>query len=55
MKLNKNKWVTSSFTNELIRLAKHNKKIILLDGDLADDADLYNFKKNYPKDLFKME
>lgn len=49
MKLNKNKWVTSSFTNELIRLAKYNKKIILLDGDLADDADLYNFKKKYPK------
>ncbi|WP_440649117.1 transketolase family protein [Candidatus Pelagibacter sp. HIMB1521] len=49
MKLDKNKWVTISFTNELIRLAKYNKKIILLDGDLADDADLYNFKKNYPK------
>lgn len=48
MKLNKNYWITTSFTNELIKLAKNNKKIILLDGDLADDADLYNFKKKYP-------
>jgi transketolase len=45
---NKNNWITNSFTSELINLAKKNKKIILLDADLADDADLYRFKKKYP-------
>lgn len=45
---NKDNWITNSFTNELINLAKKNKKIILLDADLADDANLYSFKKRFP-------
>ena len=45
---NKNNWVTNSFTNELINLTNKNKKIILLDADLADDADLYKFEKKHP-------
>ena len=48
MKINKNNWITNSFIEELIKLSKKNKKIILLDADLADDASLYEFKKIYP-------
>lgn len=49
MKINKKNWITNSFTKELIKLSRTNKKIILLDADLADDANLYEFKKLYPK------
>lgn len=49
MKINKNNWITNSFTKELIKLSRTNKKIILLDADLADDANLYEFKKLYPR------
>ncbi len=48
MKNNKKDWITYSFTNQLIKTAKKNKKVILMDADLADDADLYKFKKKYP-------
>ena len=48
MEVNKKNWITNSFTKELIKLSKTNKKIILLDADLADDANLYEFKKLYP-------
>ena len=44
----KKDWITHSFTEALIREAKKNKKIILLDADLADDANLKEFKKNFP-------
>jgi transketolase len=49
MKINKKNWITNSFTKELIKLSRTNKKIILLDADLADDANLYEFKKLYPR------
>jgi transketolase len=48
MSENKKKWITHAFTDELINLARKNKKIILLDADLADDVNLYKFKKTYP-------
>jgi len=48
MKIDKNNWITNSFTKELIKISRTNTKIILLDADLADDADLYEFKKLYP-------
>jgi len=46
---NKNDWVTYSFTNCLIDQAKKNKKIVVLDADLSDDANLKKFSKKYPK------
>ena len=49
MVIEKKYWITHSFTDELISLARKNKKIILLDADLADDVNLYKFKKRFPK------
>lgn len=42
-------WITYSLTTNLIKLSKKNKKIIVLDADLADDLKLYDFQKKYPK------
>jgi transketolase len=42
-------WITETFTSELIKFAKKNKKIIVLDADLADDLNLYSFKKEFPQ------
>jgi len=36
MEINKNNWIANSFTEELIKLSKKNKKIILLDADLKE-------------------
>ena len=36
MEINKNNWITNLFTEELIKLSKKNKKIILLDADLKE-------------------
>jgi len=47
--MNKNNWVTHSLTRSLIRIAKKNKKIIVLDADLADDLSLYDFANKFPK------
>jgi len=44
-----NNWVTNSFTDCLIKLAKKNKKIVVLDADLSDDVNLKKFEKIYPK------
>jgi len=44
---NKN-WVTNTFTDCLIELAKKNKKIVVLDADLSDDVNLKKFAKKYP-------
>ena len=43
MNIKKNKWVTFSFTESLIKIAKQNKKIIVLDADLSDDLGLNKF------------
>ena len=51
----KNSLITYSITESLINLSKKNKKIIVLDADLADDLKLYDFQKNFQKDLYKME
>jgi transketolase len=40
--------VTSAFTDTLIKLAKKNKKIIVLDADLSDDLNLKKFSKLFP-------
>ena len=48
-KLVNNNWVTNSFTDCLIKLAKKNKKIVVLDADLSDDVNLKKFEKKYPK------
>lgn len=45
----KNNWISYSITKNLIKVANKNKKIIVLDADLADDLDLYKFKENFPK------
>ncbi len=42
-------WITETFTAQLIKFAKKNNKIIVLDADLADDLNLYSFKNNFPK------
>lgn len=42
-------WITETFTAELIKFAKIKKKVIVLDADLADDLNLYSFKKKFPK------
>jgi len=47
--MNKNNWVTHSLTRSLIKIAKKNKKIIVLDADLADDLGLYDFANKFPK------
>jgi transketolase C-terminal domain/subunit len=36
MEINKNNWITNLFTEELIKLSKKNKKVILLDSDLKE-------------------
>lgn len=40
--------VTSAFTDTLIKQAKKNNKIIVLDADLSDDLNLKKFSKLYP-------
>ena len=47
--MKKNLSITSAFTQELIECAKKNKKLVVLDADLADDLNLYSFKDKYPK------
>ena len=41
-------WITNAFTDALILEAKKNKKIVLLDADLSDDANLKKFKYKFP-------
>ena len=41
-------WITNAFTSALIKEAGKNKKIILLDADLSDDANLKQFKYKFP-------
>ena len=43
-----NDCITNSFTDHLIKISKKNKKIIVKDADLADDLNLYKFKKQFP-------
>ena len=47
--MKKNNWITNSFTDCLIQEAKNNSKIILLDADLSDDANLKKFASKFPK------
>ena len=47
--IDKNNWVTYSFTDSLINEAKKNNNIIVLDADLSDDVNLKKFQKKYPK------
>ena len=49
----KNSLITYSITESLINLSKKNKKIIVLDADLADDLKLYDFQKKFPK-IYKL-
>jgi transketolase len=44
----KKNWITTGFLQTLISESKKNKKIIVLDADLADDAQLYQFQKKFP-------
>ena len=41
-------WITNGFTKALIEEASKNKKIVLLDADLSDDANLKQFKYKFP-------
>ncbi len=41
-------WITFSFTEELIKISKKNKNIIVLDADLSDDINLKKFAKKFP-------
>ena len=41
--------VTYAFTETLIKQAKKNKRIVVLDADLSDDLYLKKFSKIYPK------
>ena len=41
--LDKNNWVTYSFTDCLIEEAKKNKDIVVIDADLSDDVNLKKF------------
>jgi transketolase len=45
----KKNYITSSFTDCLIKLANKKREIILLDADLSDDANLKKFAKKFPK------
>ena len=47
--MNKDDWITYSLTKSLIKFAKTNKKIVVLDADLADDLGLYQFAEKFPK------
>lgn len=47
--MNKDDWITYSLTKSLIKFAKTNKKIVVLDADLADDLGLYQFAQKFPK------
>ena len=47
--IDKNNWVTYSFTDSLIKEAKKNNNIIVLDADLSDDVNLKKFQKKYPR------
>ena len=41
-------FVTEAYGNALVEIAKTNKKLIVLDGDLSADCKLRNFEKTYP-------
>ena len=41
--------IAHHFTDQLISISKKNKKIVVLDADLADDINLYKFKENFSK------
>ncbi len=41
-------FVTEAYGNALVEIAKTNKKLVLLDGDLSADCKLRNFEKTYP-------
>ncbi|MFZ1520262.1 MAG: transketolase C-terminal domain-containing protein [Ignavibacteriaceae bacterium] len=41
-------FVTEAYGEVLVEIAKTNKKLVLLDGDLSADCKLRNFEKTYP-------
>ncbi len=41
-------FVTEAYGEALVEIAKTNKKLVLLDGDLSADCKLRNFEKTYP-------
>lgn len=41
-------FVTEAYGDALVEIAKTNKKLVLLDGDLSADCKLRNFEKTYP-------
>lgn len=41
-------FVTEAYGEALVEIAKINKKLVLLDGDLSADCKLRNFEKTYP-------
>jgi transketolase len=41
-------FVTEAYGEALLEIAKTNKKLVLLDGDLSADCKLRNFEKTYP-------
>lgn len=41
-------FVTEAYGNALVEIAKTNKKLVVLDGDLSADCKLRNFEKTYP-------
>ena len=49
MKNEKSKWITYSLTDCLVKLAKKNKKFIVLDADLSDDLGLKKFSDLFPE------
>ena len=46
---NKLNWITFSFTEELIKIAKKKTKLVVLDADLSDDLNLKKYARLYPK------
>ena len=53
MKNEKSKWITYSLTDCLVKLAKKNKKFVVLDADLSDDLGLKNSLIFILRDLFR--
>lgn len=49
MNITKKNWVTHSLTDSLVKIAKKNKKIVVLDADLSDDLGLNKFSELFPK------
>ena len=42
-------FVTEAYGDALVEIAKTNKKLVVLDGDLSADCKLRNFEKTYPE------